>query len=71
MRSEEFLKRVFKTGIATEEEIIQYMLKNYYLKGLTIKDFENDVVKKSKTHSEYYARCLADSFYETMKKWSK
>lgn len=70
MNSKEFLNRVFKSGIASDEEISKYMLKNYFLKGKTFDDFENDLNLISHTNKQY-SRALRDSFEDTLKKYSK
>ena len=70
MNSKAFLKKIFKTGEATPEEVIKYILKNYFLKGNTLDDFELDLIMKYKT-SEWYAKALRDSFEVALKKYSR
>lgn len=70
MNSREFLKNLYKTGDTTPEEISKFMLKNYFLKGLTLEDFESDMIKAHTKH-ESYAKSLADCFRAELKKYSK
>jgi hypothetical protein len=69
MNSREFLKEIFRSGIATDEEIAKYMLKNYFLKGKTFDDFEEDIRKLNK--GEYYPKGLRESFEDNLKRYSK
>lgn len=70
MNSKEFLKNVFESGEATSEEIVKFMIKNYFIKGYSIKDFENDLIVKY-GKNELYAEALVNSFMEELRKWSK
>ena len=70
MNSRVFMKRIFKIGEGTTEEIIQYMLKNYFLKGLTLDNFESDLLEKYKK-GEWYSKALRECFEEKMKKYSR
>ncbi len=70
MNSRAFMKRIFKTGEGTTEEIIKYILKNYFLKGLTLDDFESDLLEKYKKN-EWYAKALKDTFADRMKMYSR
>lgn len=70
MDSKAFMKKIFKTGEGTTEEIVQFMLKNYFLKGYTLDDFEDDLILKYHK-DEWYAKAVRECFEEKMVKWSK
>ena len=70
MDSKAFLKRIFKTGEGTPEEIVKYILKNYFLKGDTLDDFEYDLIMKY-NKGEWYAKALRDCFEDKRKKYSR
>lgn len=70
MNSKEFINRIRKTGEATNDEIAKFMIKNYFLKGYTFEDFEEDLVLRHNI-SESYAKALTESFREVLKRWSR
>lgn len=63
-----FLERVFKTGECSRAEILKFMLGNYFLKGLTFDDFEDDLVFIYIQDSEY-AKALRLCFEEELRKY--
>ena len=63
-----FLERVFKTGECSRAEILKFMLGNYFLKGLSFDDFQDDLVFIY-CQDEVYAKALRDSFEEELKKY--
>ncbi|MHC1720839.1 MAG: hypothetical protein AB9844_09325 [Clostridiaceae bacterium] len=69
MNSKAFLKKIFKTGEGTTEEIIQFMLKNYFLKGYGLDDFEEDLILKY-NKDERYSRDLRECLEDRLKKYS-
>ena len=70
MRGNEFLQRIFKTGEATDDEAIKFMIKHYFLKGHTLDDFEDDLIFKYNKPEEY-SRALRDCFEDKLKKYSR
>lgn len=70
MDSLKFLKEVFDTGEASGADIVKFMLQEYFLKGLNLNDFEDDLIYKYNT-SEDYARSLARSFHYSLQEYIK
>lgn len=70
MNSRDFIRNIFKTGEATEEEIAKFLLKNYFLKGDGMEDFRQDLIHRYK-QSETYSNALAESFRLVLKNYSK
>ena len=70
MDSKEFRKILFKTGEVSTDDILKYMLKNYFLKGYGLEELEADMILKYNT-SEYYAKALKESFEKTLKDYSR
>ena len=70
MDKEKFIRNLKKTGICSNEEIAQFMLKNYFLKGLGWDEMQEDMV--TKYHCDpVYARMLRESFFSNLTKWSR
>ena len=65
-----FFKRVFKNGKYTKEEVLSFMLENYFLKGYRLEDFEDDLVFNY-NRSERYARALKERFEDHLKEFLK
>lgn len=61
-----FLERVFKTGECSRDEILKFMLANYFLKGYTFDDFEDDLVFVYVCDGKY-AKALRLSFEEQLR----
>jgi hypothetical protein len=70
MNGKEFLKRLFKTGDATDEEISKFMLKYYFLKGYGLDDFYDDLIFKYNKPEEY-CKAVRDCFEDVLKKYSR
>lgn len=67
MNKNKFLKRLFKTGEVTNDELLAYCLKYYFSKGYTITDLEDDLILKYNM-SEFYAAALIRDIKEIIKK---
>lgn len=70
MNSRNFLKTLFKSGLVEKEDIIKFVIKNYYLKGLTLEDFRQDLIEKYKT-GEIYANALIKDFKKVLVEYSR
>jgi hypothetical protein len=68
MDSGKFLKEVFDTGEASDMDMVKFMLQEYFLKGLNLNDFQEDLIYKYYT-SEDYARDLARDFHNRLEKF--
>lgn len=70
MNGKELMTRIFKTGEATDDEVIKFMIKYYFLKGQILDDFEDDLIFKYNKPEEY-CKALRDCFEEKLKKYSR
>jgi len=70
MNGKELMKRIFKTGEATDDEIVKFMIKYYFLKGQTLDDFCDDLIFKYNKPEEY-CRAVRDCFEDKLKKYSR
>lgn len=68
--SKKFLNKVFETEKFADEDVVKFMLKDYFLKGYDIEDFRDDLMKKHKK-GEDYAESLTDKFEDALERFSK
>lgn len=70
MDSGKFLKEVFDTGEASDDDILKFVLQEYFLKGLNLNDFEEDLIYKYYTREDY-AEELTRRFHDRLTKYCK
>lgn len=70
MRKIAFLTKIFWDDKATDEEIVKFMIKNYFLKRETLEDFQDDLVFKY-NRGNIYARGLKKRFEDALQKYCR
>jgi|APDOM4702015248_1054824.scaffolds.fasta_scaffold722051_2 hypothetical protein len=56
MGKKAFLTKVFNESSVTDDEIIKFVIKNYFLNGETLEDFQDDLVFKYRRDNKYAKR---------------
>ena len=70
MIKDDFIKELFHSGKVSDKEILKYLLKNYFLKGYSLDDFEDDLTFKCNT-SLWYAKAVREEFETKLNNYSK
>ena len=48
-----FIIKIFRGSTVTDEEIVRFAIKNYFLQGETLEDFQDDLVLKYNRNKVY------------------
>lgn len=62
-----YLKELMRTGETTDIEMLNFIVSEYFLKNLTLEDFEEDLILNYGA-SEYYSKALINSFKDALKR---
>lgn len=65
----EFLGRLYKTGIATDEELFKFAIEDLFIMGNTLVDFEDYLLELE--NGGFYSRELIKWFLDAVIKQSK
>lgn len=69
IEKKEFLTTLFKTGEVTDEQLVKFLIQEYFLRGYRLEDFEDDLLLKYNC-GEYYIDGLMGSCINALKEYS-
>jgi len=69
IEKKEFLATLFKTGEVTNEQLNKFLIQEYFLKGYTLSDFEDDLVLHH-NQSLGYTNALIDACKTALTEYS-